>query len=216
MSISAGMVKELRQKTGAGMMDCKRALDEAKGDVEAAIIVLQKKQLTSVGKKQGRVAAEGYVGSYIHGEGRIGVLIEVNCETDFVARGDDFKGFVRDIAMHVAAVNPTVVHAEDLDQADIDQQKEIFLAQAMSEGKPENIAEKMVTGRLKKWQREVVLMDQLFVKDTDKSILDVQNDITVKLGEKISIRRFTRFAVGEGMEKREDDFAAEVAAQASA
>ena len=215
MSISAGMVKELRQKTGAGMMDCKRALDEAKGDVEAAIIVLQKKQLTSVGKKQGRVAAEGYVGSYIHGEGRIGVLIEVNCETDFVARGDDFKGFVRDIAMHVAAVDPTVVHAEDLDQADIDQQKEIFLAQAMSEGKPENIAEKMVTGRLKKWQREVVLMDQLFVKDTDKSILDVQNDITVKLGEKISIRRFIRFAVGEGMEKREDDFAAEVAAQAS-
>ncbi|MEC9071841.1 MAG: translation elongation factor Ts [Myxococcota bacterium] len=215
MSISAGMVKELRQKTGAGMMDCKRALDEANGDVEAAIVVLQKKQLTSVGKKQGRVAAEGYVGSYIHGEGRIGVLIEVNCETDFVARGDDFKAFVRDIAMHVAAVNPTVVNAEDLDQADIDQQKEIFLAQAMSEGKPEHIAEKMIEGRLKKWKREVVLMDQLFVKDTDKSILDVQNDITVKLGEKISIRRFVRFAVGEGMEKREDDFAAEVAAQAN-
>jgi len=215
MSVSAGMVKELRQKTGAGMMDCKRALDEADGDLEAAIIVLQKKQLTSVGKKQGRIAAEGYVGSYIHGEGRIGVLLEVNCETDFVARGDDFKTFVRDIAMHVAAVDPQVVHADELDEVEVAQQKEIFLAQAMSEGKPENIAEKIVIGRLKKWQKEVVLMDQLFVKDTDKSILDVQNEITSRLGEKISIRRFTRYVVGEGLEKREDDFAAEVAAQAT-
>jgi len=215
MSVSAGMVKELRQKTGAGMMDCKRALDEADGDLAAAIIVLQKKQLTSVGKKQGRIAAEGYVGSYIHGEGRIGVLLEVNCETDFVARGDDFKTFVRDIAMHVAAVDPQVVHADELDEVEVAQQKEIFLAQAMSEGKPENIAEKIVIGRLKKWQKEVVLMDQLFVKDTDKSILDVQNEITSRLGEKISIRRFTRYVVGEGLEKREDDFAAEVAAQAT-
>ena len=216
MSVNAGMVKELREKTGAGMMDCKKALEEASGDVEAAIVVLQKKQLTSVGKKQGRIAAEGVVGHYIHGGGRIGVLLEVNCETDFVARGDDFQGFVRDVAMHVAAASPTVVSPEELSETDLAQQKDIFLAQAMSEGKPQEIAEKIVVGRLKKWQKDVVLLEQPFVKDTDKTVMDLQNEMTIKVGEKISIRRFTRYVVGEGLEKREDDFAAEVAAQVSA
>ena len=216
MSINASMVKELREKTGAGMMDCKKALEEAEGSVDKAIVVLQKKQLTSVGKKQGRIAAEGVVGHYIHGGGRIGVLLEVNCETDFVARGTDFQDFVRDVAMHVAASSPAVVRPEELSETDVAQQKEIFLAQAMGEGKPEAIAEKIVVGRLKKWQKEVVLLDQPFVKDTDKTVLDLQNELTVKLGEKISIRRFTRYVVGEGLEKRSEDFAAEVAAQVGA
>ena len=216
VEVTAALVKELRDRTGAGMMDCKKALEEAEGSVDKAIVVLQKKQLTSVGKKQGRIAAEGVVGHYIHGGGRIGVLLEVNCETDFVARGTDFQDFVRDVAMHVAASSPAVVRPEELSETDVAQQKEIFLAQAMGEGKPEAIAEKIVVGRLKKWQKEVVLLDQPFVKDTDKTVLDLQNELTVKLGEKISIRRFTRYVVGEGLEKRSEDFAAEVAAQVGA
>ncbi|MGM0575510.1 MAG: translation elongation factor Ts [Myxococcota bacterium] len=214
MGISAKQVKELREITGAGMMDCKKALQEVDGDMDKAVEYLQKKQLASVAKKAGRVAAEGQVGSYIHAGGRIGVLLEVNCETDFVARNDDFQQFVRDICMHVAATNPSVVKAEDLPEAEIAKQKEIFKGQAMEEGKPEHIAEKIVEGRLKKWQKEVALLEQPFVKDTDKTVADYQAEMTATIGEKITIRRFVRYEVGEGLEKREDDFVAEVAKQA--
>lgn len=214
MSISASVVKELRDRTGAGFMDCKAALAESDGDIDKAIEYLQKKQLASASKKAGRIAAEGTVGSYIHGGGRIGVLVEVNCETDFVARNEDFQAFARDLAMHIAASNPLVVRSDELPAADLDKQREIFKGQAMEEGKPANIAEKMVEGRVKKWLKDVCLLDQPFVKDPDKTVADLEKEITAKLGEKISVRRFVRFEVGEGIERREDDFAAEVAKQA--
>lgn len=215
MSISAKLVKELRDQTGAGFMDCKKALTETDGDIGKAVEFLQKKQLASATKKAGRVAAEGLIGSYIHG-GRVGVLLEVNCETDFVALNDDFKAFVKDVCMHIAAARPLVVNVEELDAEQVAKQKEIFKGQAMEEGKPEHIAEKIIVGRLKKWEKEVVLLEQQFVKDSDKTISQLQSELTAKIGEKISIRRFTCFEVGEGMEKRQDDFAAEVAAQVGA
>ncbi|PKN57682.1 MAG: translation elongation factor Ts [Deltaproteobacteria bacterium HGW-Deltaproteobacteria-14] len=214
MSVSASVVKELRDRTGAGFMDCKAALAETDGDMDKAIEYLQKKQLASVTKKAGRIAAEGTCGSYVHAGGRIAVLVEVNCETDFVARNEDFQAFARDIAMHVAASNPLVVRDTEIDAAEIAHQKEIFKGQAIEEGKPANIAEKMVEGRLKKWLKEVCLLDQPFVKDPDKTVGDLEKELTGKLGEKISVRRFTRYEVGEGIEKRSDDFAAEVAKQA--
>jgi elongation factor Ts len=214
MSISASMVKDLRERTGAGMMDCKKALVESDGNIDAAIDYLQKKQLASAGKRAGKIAAEGLVGNYIHGGGRIGVLLEVNCETDFVARSDDFQGFVKDVAMHIAAAGPLVVSSEELAADEVAKQKEIFMGQAAEEGKPEHIAEKIVIGRLKKWSREVCLLDQAFVKDPDKSIEQLQTEVGSKIGEKISVRRFVRYEVGEGIEKASDDFVAEVAAQA--
>jgi elongation factor Ts len=208
------MVKDLRERTGAGMMDCKKALVESDGNIDAAIDYLQKKQLASAGKRAGKIAAEGLVGNYIHGGGRIGVLLEVNCETDFVARSDDFQGFVKDVAMHIAAAGPLVVSSEELAADEVAKQKEIFMGQAAEEGKPEHIAEKIVIGRLKKWSREVCLLDQAFVKDPDKSIEQLQTEVGSKIGEKISVRRFVRYEVGEGIEKASDDFVAEVAAQA--
>ena len=214
MSISASMVKELRERTGAGMMDCKKALVESDGNMDAAIEFLQKKQLASASKRAGKIAAEGLVGNYIHMGGRIGVLLEVNCETDFVARSDDFQGFVKDVAMHIAATGPLVVSSEELAADEVAKQKEIFMGQAAEEGKPEHIAEKIVEGRLKKWAKEVCLLEQSFVKDPDKSIQQLQTEVGSKIGEKIAVRRFVRFEVGEGIEKAEDDFAAEVAAQA--
>ena len=214
MSINASMVKDLRERTGAGMMDCKKALVESNGDMDAAIEFLQKKQLASASKRAGKIAAEGLVGNYIHMGGRIGVLLEVNCETDFVARSDDFQGFVKDVAMHIAATGPLVVSSDDLGADEVAQQKKIFMGQAAEEGKPEHIAEKIVEGRLKKWAKEVCLLEQALVKDPDKSIEQLQTEIGSKIGEKISVRRFVRFEVGEGIEKAEDDFAAEVAAQA--
>ena len=216
MSVNAKVVKELRERTGAGFMDCKKALVESNGDLEAAADFLQKKQLASADKKASRIAAEGLIGSYIHAGGRIGVLLEVNCETDFVARNEDFQNFVKDVSMHIAAMNPLVVKSDELPADLVAKQKEIFLGQAANEGKPEHIAEKIVEGRLNKWFREVSLLDQSFVKDSDKSVAEMQTEITSKIGEKVSIRRFIRFEVGEGLEKREDDFAAEVAAQVSA
>jgi elongation factor Ts len=213
MSISASMVKDLRERTGAGMMDCKKALVETGGDMDGAMEFLQKKQLAGAGKRAGKIAADGLVGHYIHGGGRIGVLLEVNCETDFVARSDEFQSFVKDVAMHVAATGPIVVSSDELDASEVAKQKEIFLAQAVEEGKPEHIAEKIVDGRLKKWTKEVCLLDQAFVKDPDKSIAELQSEVSAKIGEKISVRRFVRFEVGEGIEKAVDDFAAEVAAQ---
>jgi elongation factor Ts len=214
MSISASMVKELRERTGAGMMDCKKALVESDGNMDTAIEFLQKKQLASASKRAGKIAAEGLVGNYIHMGGRIGVLLEVNCETDFVARSEDFQGFVKDVAMHIAATGPLVVSSEELNSDEVAKQKEIFMGQAAEEGKPEHIAEKIVEGRLKKWAKEVCLLEQSFVKDPDKSIQQLQTEGGSKIGEKISVRRFVRFEVGEGIEKATDDFAAEVAAQA--
>ena len=214
MSISASMVKELRERTGAGMMDCKKALVESDGNMDTAIEFLQKKQLASVGKRAGKIAAEGLVGNYIHGGGRIGVLLEVNCETDFVARSEDFQGFVKDVAMHIAAAGPLVVSSDELAADELAKQKNIFMGQAAEEGKPEHIAEKIVEGRLKKWTKEVCLLDQSFVKDPDKSIEQLQTEVGSKIGEKISVRRFVRYEVGEGIAKATDDFAAEVAAQA--
>ena len=214
MSVDAKVVKELRERTGAGFMDCKKALVECDGDLKAAADFLQKKQLASADKKASRIAAEGMIGSYIHAGGRIGVLLEVNCETDFVARNVDFQNFVKDVSMHIAAMNPLVVKSDELPSDLVAKQKEIFLGQAVNEGKPEHIAEKIVEGRLSKWFREVSLLDQSFVKDSDKSVAQMQTEITSKIGEKVSIRRFIRFEVGEGLEKRDDDFAAEVARQA--
>jgi elongation factor Ts len=212
-NITAGLVKELRERTGAGMMDCKKALEETSGNFELAIEWLQKKQLASAGKKAGRVAAEGIVHAYIHQGGRIGVLVEINCETDFVARNEDFQQFAKDISMHIAAANPLVVRSEELAADVVAKQEEIFTAQAMNEGKPEHIAKNIVVGRLKKWKAESCLVDQPFVKDPDKTVSQLVAELTAKIGEKISIRRFVRFEVGEGLEKRQDDFAAEVAKQ---
>jgi len=212
-TITAGQVKDLRERTGAGMMDCKKALEETSGNFELAIEWLQKKQLASVGKKAGRIAAEGIVASYLHQGGRIGVLVEINCETDFVARNEAFLAFAKDIAMHIAASNPLVVRSEELPPELIEKQREIFQAQAVNEGKPENIAKNIVIGRLKKWQGESCLVDQPFVKDPDKTVSQLVAELTTKIGEKVSIRRFTRYEVGEGIEKKQDDFAAEVARQ---
>ena len=214
-AITAGLVKDLRERTGAGMMDCKKALEETDGNFELAIEWLQKKQLASAGKKAGRIAADGVVASYLHQGGRIGVLVEVNCETDFVARNEDFLAFAKDIAMHIAASAPLVVKAEELSQELVEKQREIFTAQAVNEGKPEHIAKNIVVGRLKKWQAESCLLDQPFVKDPDKTVSQLVAELTAKIGEKLSVRRFVRFEVGEGLEKRSDDFAAEVAKQAS-
>ncbi|HRE89311.1 MAG TPA: translation elongation factor Ts [Myxococcota bacterium] len=215
-NITASLVKELRERTGAGMMDCKKALEESNGNLQAAIEWLQKKQLSSAGKKAGRIAAEGIIHAYIHQGGRIGVLVEVNCETDFVARNEDFQAFAKDIAMHIAASNPLVVSADELDPAVVAKQEEIFLGQAVNEGKPEKFAKNIVEGRLKKWKAESCLVDQPFVKDPDKTVGQLVAELTARIGEKLSIRRFVRYEVGEGMEKRQDDFAAEVAKQAGA
>ncbi len=197
MSISATAVKELREKTGAGIMDCKRALTEHEGDLEGAIAFLRKKGLASAAKKAGRATKEGLVGSYIHGNGKIGVLIEVACETDFVARTDDFQAFVRDLAMHVAAADPSSVSRENLDAALVASEKEMMMAQAAEMGKPANILEKIVEGRLEKWYGDRVLMEQAFVKDPDQKIEDFVKAAIAKFGENIQIKRFSRFVLGE-------------------
>ena len=212
--ISVSDVKSLRERTGAGMMDCKNALSEANGDVEKAIDLLREKGLAAAVKKSGRIAAEGSVDSYIHMGGKIGVMLEVNCETDFVAKTPEFKAFVHDIAMHIAAANPTYVSEDEVSEADLEKEREIFTAQALNEGKPANIVEKMVEGRLKKFKKEICLLEQPFVKEPDKTIKDIVTEQVAKIGENISIRRFVRFEMGEGLQKRQDDFAAEVAQQA--
>jgi elongation factor Ts len=213
MEISPQLVKELREQTGAGMMDCKKALNETNGNFDAAKELLQKKNLAIAVKKAGRVASEGTVHAYIHGNGRIGVLVEVNCETDFAAKNDDFRGLVKDVAMHIAAASPAYLSREDVPAADLEKQKEIFAAQVRESGKPENIIPKIVEGKINKWYTEACLLDQPFVKDPDKSVGSLLTELTAKIGEKISIRRFARYQVGEGIEKKKDDFAAEVAAQ---
>ncbi|AGA70012.1 translation elongation factor Ts (EF-Ts) [Desulfitobacterium dichloroeliminans LMG P-21439] len=208
--ISAAQVKELRERTGAGMMDCKKALNEVGGDMDKAIDYLREKGLAAAAKKEGRIAAEGIVEAYIHGGGRIGVLLEVNCETDFVANTDDFKQFTRDIALHIAAAKPLYLTKEEVPADVIEHEKNILKAQALNEGKPEKIVEKMVEGRISKYYKEVCLLEQEFVKDPDKTINDLVLEKTAKIGERIVIRRFTRYEMGEGIEKRQEDFAAEV------
>lgn len=211
--ITAAMVKDLRETTGAGMMDCKKALAAVDGNKEKAIDWLREKGMAAAAKKDGRVAAEGACVSYIHAGGKIGVLVEVNCETDFVAKTEDFLGFARDIAMQIAAANPTCIRREEVDAAAVNHEREVLRQQALNEGKPEKIVEKMVEGRLEKYYKEVCLMEQPFVKDPDKTIEQLVKEKIAKIGEKISIRRFTRYQLGEGIEKREEDFAAEVMAQ---
>lgn len=196
MKITSQMVKELRDKTNAGMMDCKKALGETEGDMEKAIDFLRQKGLAVARKRAGRSTSEGVIQTYIHAGGKLGVMVEVNCETDFVAKTDDFQNFSREVAMHVAAMNPIAVRREDIPEDQVAREAEIYKKQAMDSGKPENIAEKMVTGKLDKFFAEVSLMEQKFVKNPDLSIHDLLNDLIAKMGENITIKRFARFQVG--------------------
>ena len=200
MEISAQMVKDLREKTGAGMMDCKTALAESAGDVEKAIDILRKKGLSRAAKRAGRAAKEGMVGSYVHMGGKIGVLVEVNCESDFVARTDDFVAFVKDIAMQVAASSPQYLTSEDVPEDVLAREREIYRAQVADAKKPENVVDKIVEGKLKKFYTEVCLIDQPFVKDPNISVGEYLNNMIAKIGENMIIRRFVRFQLGEGTE----------------
>ena len=211
MAVTMEMIKELRERTGAGVVDCKKVLTEVDGDVNKAAEELQKRGIAKAAKKAGRIAAEGLIGSYVHDGGRIAVLIEVNCETDFVARGDDFKGLCEDVAMQVAAMNPLYVQQDEIPKEDIASQEAIFSAQVIKEGKPEKIVPKIVTGKMAKWKKENCLLDQPFVKNDDMTIGELATQLSAKTGEKITIRRFVRFEVGEGLAKRDNDLAAEVA-----
>lgn len=214
MAVSASAVKELRERTGAGMLDCKKALDETNNDIDKAIALLREKGLSAAANKAGRIATEGVVESYIHAGGRIGVIVEVNCETDFVAKTDQFREFARDIAMQIAAANPKFVRREEVPGDELEKEREILKAQALNEGKPEKIVEKMVEGRISKYYEEYCLMEQSFIKDPDKTISTLLNEKISKIGENISIRRFVRFELGEGLEKKVDNFVEEVMAQA--
>lgn len=213
--VTAQMVKELRERTGAGMMDCKNALNDCSGDIEQAIDALRKKGLASAAKKAGRLTAEGAVGSYIHGAGKLGVLVEVNCETDFVARTDAFLELVRDIAMHIAAAEPRFVNREEVTPEVLERERAIFRDQALASGKPANVVEKITEGKMEKYYAEYVLLEQPFVKNPDLTISQMIAEKVGKMGENIQVRRFVRFKLGEGLEKRQDDFASEVMAQAA-
>lgn len=212
MAVTASMVKELRGITGAGMMECKKALVETDGDLQKAVDYLREKGLAAAAKKADRVAAEGVVGSYIHAGGKIGVLVEVNCETDFVAKTDDFQALVKDIAMQIAATNPAYLKREDVPSAIIEHEREVLRVQALNEGKPEAIVERMIDGRIEKFYKENCLLEQPFIKDGDQSVSDIITEKIAKIGENISVRRFTRYQLGEGIEKKEDDFVSEVMA----
>ncbi|MBA2733578.1 MAG: translation elongation factor Ts [Acidobacteria bacterium] len=216
--ITASGVKSLREKTGAGMMECKNALVEADGVEERAIEILRERGLASARKKEGRIAAEGAVGSYIHMGGKVGVLVEVNCETDFVARGEEFQQLIKDVAMHVAAAEPRFVSREEVPTDALDKEREIARAQAKNDpkmaNKPDQVIDKIVEGRLNKFYEEAVLLDQPFVKDPAKTVGELVTEKTAKTGEKITIRRFMRYKMGEGLAKRDDDFGGEVAALA--
>ena len=197
MTISAKTVKELRDKTGAGMMDCKKALTETDGDIDKAINYLREKGIAKAAKRAGRETAEGVIYSYIHPGSKLGVLVEVDCETDFVARNEDFQAFAKDIAMQIAAANPIAIRREDIDQKMIDQEKEIYRQQALNEDKPEKIIDKIVDGKLEKYFAETCLLEQAFVKDNDLTIKSILNDIIAKIGENITIKRFARFMLGQ-------------------
>ena len=208
-------MKQLREKTGAGMMECKKALTEADGDEEKAINILRERGLASAKKREGRIAAEGIVGSYIHMGGKVGVLVELNCETDFVARGDEFQQLVKDIAMHIAAAEPRYVTREEIPANVLDKEREIARAQAKNDpkmaNKPEQVIEKIVEGRLNKFYEETVLVDQPFVKAPEKTVGELVTEKVSKTGERIAVRRFTRYKMGEGLERRTEDFGGEVA-----
>ena len=196
------------------MSDCKKALTETSGDMDKAIDWLRAKGLSKAAKKAGREATEGAIVSYIHGGGRIGVLVEINCETDFVSRNEEFQNFTRDVALQIAAMNPQFVRKDEVDQSLIAKEREILSVKAKETGKPEAVVAKMVDGQITKWMKEICLLDQAFVKDPDKTIEQVLQELVAKIGENIKIRRFVRFELGEGLEKKKDDFAAEVAKQA--
>ncbi|MBM9605404.1 translation elongation factor Ts [Desulfopila inferna] len=197
MTITSKMVKELRDKTAAGMMDCKKALTETNGDMERAIDLLRQKGLAVAAKRAGRATSEGVIATYIHAGGKLGVMVEVGCETDFVAKTDQFNDFARDIAMHIAAANPVSVTREEVPEDIVAREKDIYIQQALESGKPENIIEKMVTGKVEKFIAEIVLLEQKFVKDPERSIQDILTDLVGKMGENISIKRFVRFQIGE-------------------
>ncbi len=196
-TISAKMVMQLREKTGAGIMDCKGALTECNGDMDKAIDFLRKKGLATASKRAGRAMTEGIVESYIHTDSKLGVLVEVNCETDFVAKNDDFKAFAKNIAMHIAATNPVGIRSEDVSEEIINKEKEIYRGQVLEMGKPEKIADKIVEGKLKKYFTENCLMDQAYVRNPEVTIADLLNEMIAKIGENISIKRFVRFKIGE-------------------
>ncbi len=212
MAVTAQMVKELRERTGAGMMDCKKALLENAGDFDKSADWLRTKGLSKAAKKSGRVAAEGLVTSYIHAGGRIGVILEVNSETDFVARNEDFKSFTTDIAMHIAATAPLAVSKEEIPQNEIDKEKEMLAAKNREEGKKEEMIEKIVGGQINKWLAENCLMEQKFVKNPDITVSEHLKNTIAHIGENLVIRRFVRYELGDGIEKKEDNFAEEVAA----
>ncbi len=215
MAISANAVKELRERTGAGMMDCKKALTEVGGELEKAVTFLREKGFASAAKKAGRIAAEGIVEAYIHGGGRIGVLVEINCETDFVAKTDEFRALARDIAMQVAAARPEYVRREDVPAAAVEKERAILAAQAAAEGKPAKVMEKMVEGRLDKFFKDKCLLEQAFIKNPDQTVQGLLVEKIARIGENINVRRFARYEMGEGLARREDDFAAEVAQMAA-
>ncbi|HSI87713.1 MAG TPA: translation elongation factor Ts [Pyrinomonadaceae bacterium] len=213
--ITASAVKSLREKTGAGMVDCKNALVEASGDESAAIEILRKKGMATAGKKAGRVTAEGVVGSYIHMGGKVGVMVEVNCESDFVARGEEFQALVKDVAMHIAASDPRFVTRDEVPSEELEKEREILLGQLKNDpknaNKPEDVLNKIIEGRLNKFYEETVLLDQPFVKDPSKTVGELVAEKIGSIKENITVRRFTRYKMGEGIEKKADDFAAEVA-----
>src|SRR3954468_7902053 len=213
--ITAAAVKQLREKTGAGMMECKNALVEAEGNEEKAVDILRERGLASAKKREGRIASEGIVGSYIHMGGKVGVLVELNCETDFVARGEEFQQLVKDIAMHIAAAEPRYVSREEIPANVLDKEREIARAQAMNDpknaNKPDQVLDKIVEGRLNKFYEEFVLLDQPFIKEPSQTVGELITEKIAKTGEKVTIRRFSRYKMGEGLTKREDDFLDEVA-----
>jgi len=213
--ITAAAVKALREKTGAGLMDCKRALIEADGNEERAIEILRERGLASAKKKEGRLAAEGVVGSYIHMGGKVGVLVEVNCETDFVARGEEFQQLVKDVAMHIAAAEPRYVSRDEVTTETLDKERDIARAQAKNDpknaNKPDQVIDKIIEGRLNKFYEEFVLLDQPFIKEPSQTVGELVTEKIAKTGEKVTIRRFARYKMGEGLAKRDDDFGDEVA-----
>jgi elongation factor Ts len=201
MEVDAKLVKELREKSGAGIMDCKKALAETGGDLEKAVVYLRQKGLTAAAKKADRVAADGAVGAYVHPGGKIGVLVEINCETDFVARTNEFQTLLKDIAMQVAAANPRFVRREEVPAEEFDKEKSIYRQQALGSGKPEKIVDQIVAGKMERFYSEVCLLEQAFIRDQDKKVLDIVNDTIARLGENIQIKRFARYHLGEGIAK---------------
>jgi len=202
MEISIELVKDLRQRTGAGVIDCKTALQETKGDVDAAIDYLRRKGLATAAKKAGRIATDGLVSSYIHAGGKMGVLVEINCETDFVAKTEDFQAFVKNIAMHIAATNPQYIRREEIPTEVLEKEKEIYRTQALESGKPAKVIDKIVEGKMERFYSEVCLLEQTYFKDSDLTVKEVLDAMIAKVGENISIRRFARFQLGEGLHSR--------------